>query len=520
MNGSPISATSVCGAVERCTGVALVVFSRQGRLIRWSAAAQKLTGWSDADALDKPLSWWLGDETATLEAWSARLGTAGWSSVNVEHPRSDGSSFACRSLVSLVKESDEVSGLVELVGGGDGLRQESSALEEQERLLHAQKLESLGVMAGGIAHDFNNILTAVLGNASLVLRDLPFGHTARPLVQSIQDAARRAARLTRELLAYSGRAKFEIRPIDLSAHVRDISHLVRSCISKKANLCLELAEGLPSVEADVAQLQQIVMNLVVNASEAIGDSPGTICVRTGMLRQREDPLRRLIGNQTLPDGECVFLEVSDTGSGIPEAIRARIFEPFFTTKFQGRGLGLSAALGIMRAHKGALGLESSPGSGTRFTAYFPTVSSPPHFTSKTAPVQFRGSGTVLVVDDEESVRSVASIVLRELGFAVVEAVNGLEAVSLLSQRPREFRAVLLDMAMPVMDGPEAFARIRAVRPDIPIVVTSGYTESDAATRFGPDQPSGFLNKPYTAAQCAEAFMAALELPSPPTGATP
>ena len=262
------------------------------------------------------------------------------------------------------------------------------------------------------------------------------------------------------------------------------------------------------------------MNLVVNASEAIGESGGTIIVRTGLVRNKEEHQQRLIGGEALPMGDCVFLEVSDTGCGIPEAIKARIFDPFFTTKFQGRGLGLSAALGIMRAHKGALGLESTVGRGTRFTAYFPTVPGPAQYTSKTSTVLFRGSGTVLVVDDEESVRAVASLVLRELGFNVVEAVNGLEAVTLLSQRPREFRAVLLDMAMPVMDGPETFARIRAVRPDIPIVVTSGYAESDAALRFAPDRPSGFLNKPYTAAQFAESFMPAIEQSKGPQGGNP
>ena len=227
MNVSSITEGSVCTAIEQCTGVAVVLYSPQGNVIRWSPAAEKLTGWSEAQAAGKPMSWSLAgpDATTTVDGWLARMGDRGWVEELVQHTRPDAPPLALRSLFSIVRQGDAVSGLAELMHdpSENAERDGTSALEAQERLLHAQKLESLGVMAGGIAHDFNNLLTAMLGNASLALRDLPFGHSSRPLVQNIQEAARRAARLTRELLAYSGRAKFEIRPIDLSSHVRDIS---------------------------------------------------------------------------------------------------------------------------------------------------------------------------------------------------------------------------------------------------------------------------------------------------------
>ncbi|MEO8904925.1 MAG: response regulator, partial [Polyangiaceae bacterium] len=393
------------------------------------------------------------------------------------------------------------------------LSERKRSQEERERfnaqLLQVQKLESLGVLAGGIAHDFNNLLTAILGSASVALLSLPNESPARPDLDNVILASRRAAHLTRQLLAYSGKGHFEVRPIDLSVHVRELASLLETTISKKVQLRLELTPDLPAVSADIAQVQQIVMNLVINGAEAIGDQRGTVLVTTGVQGIDEFYVHSLFSSEGIEPGTYVYLEVHDTGCGMDEATKMRIFDPFFTTKFTGRGLGLAAVLGIVRGHKGAMKVYSSPGKGTTFKVFFPasnaTVVGP-------APevMSFRGEGLALVVDDDQGVREAASRLLEYFGFSVLQAVNGRDGAEQFSKHASDVVVVILDMTMPEMNGEETFREIRRMRADVPVILTSGYNEIEATRRFTAKGLAGFLQKPFTPKELTQKLSLALK----------
>lgn len=385
--------------------------------------------------------------------------------------------------------------------------------EERERmqaqLLQVQKLESLGVLAGGIAHDFNNLLTAILGSASAAMLSLPSESPARPDLDNVVLASRRAANLTRQLLAYSGKGHFEVRPIDLSVHVRELAGLLETTIAKKVQLRLELTQDMPAVAADIAQVQQIVMNLVINGAEAIGDQRGTVLVTTGVQSIDEFYVQSLFAGEGIEPGSYVFLEVHDTGCGMDEATKARIFDPFFTTKFTGRGLGLAAVMGIVRGHKGAIKVYSSPGKGTTFKVFFPATEAKPLGPAPEV-LSFRGEGLALVIDDDQGVREAASRLLEFFGFRVVQAVDGRHGTEVFRQHADEVRVVLLDMTMPEMNGEETFRELRRIRPDVPVILSSGYNEIEATRRFTAKGLAGFLQKPFTPKELIQRLSLALK----------
>jgi two-component system cell cycle sensor histidine kinase/response regulator CckA len=382
---------------------------------------------------------------------------------------------------------------------------ERKRAEEEKRTLErqvqqAQKMESLGVLAGGIAHDFNNILMAVLGHAELALDQVSPASAARPSLTEITKASRRAAELCTQMLAYAGKAPFALERVGLRDLVEEMAHLLQAAISKKAVLNLNLERGLPPIEADASQIRQIVMNLIINASEAIGDRSGVIRVSVGATRCDEEYLQKADLRGDLPLGLCVHLEVMDTGVGMDAETQSRIFEPFFSTKFTGRGLGLAAVLGIVRAHKGALTVCSEPGKGTTFRILFPAQENAgeearPHDSSTLA--DWRGKGTILLVDDEESLLALGARMLEHLGFTVLPATDGLQAVGLYRERGREIDLVLMDLTMPHMDGSEAFGELRRLNPEVRVVLASGYSREDVASRFAGKGPAGILQKPYT-----------------------
>jgi two-component system, cell cycle sensor histidine kinase and response regulator CckA len=374
--------------------------------------------------------------------------------------------------------------------------QERRELELQ--MQQAQKLESLGVLAGGVAHDFNNLLTAILGYADLALADLAPESPGCDSLQEIKHASIRAAELCRQMLAYAGRGRLVLETVNLSHLVQESVQLLRISISKKAQLHRNLAEDLPTIEGDPAQLRQIVMNLVINASEAIGDSEGVIGVATGTFERSSDdppPSRRAEAPRA---GSYVYLEVTDTGSGMSADTQTRIFDPFFTTKFAGRGLGLPAVLGIVRKHQGEIELTSESGKGTRFRILLPVgaAGGPPPEADATPPSSWRGKGTILLVDDEESVRDVASKMLERCGFAVLTANDGCEAIDLYRQHAAKIAGVLLDLTMPRMDGGQAFRELRGIDPTLRVIVASGYGDSEIMQRFANEPLAGALEKPY------------------------
>jgi signal transduction histidine kinase len=392
-------------------------------------------------------------------------------------------------------------------------RSETERRAMELRVLEVQKLESLGVLAGGIAHDFNNLLVGIMGNAGLALLEMPPETDGRERIAQIETAARRAADLAREMLAYSGKGRFIVAPIDVSALVREMTHLLDVSIGKSVVLKRLLADRPVVVEADATQLRQVVMNLVVNASDAIGESNGVITVTTGRMRADRDYLAGTFVDEGLAAGEYAFIEVSDTGAGMDQATQARIFDPFFTTKFTGRGLGLAAVLGIVRAHHGALKVYSEPGRGSTFKLLVPTADAPvePDPWAGRAPTPWRGSGTVLVVDDEPMVREVAKAMLNRLGLTVVQAGDGQEAVDLFSADPGRFDVVLLDLTMPRLSGAEAFRQIRAIRADARVILMSGYNEEEASGRFAGKGLAGFVEKPFSPQDIGTMIRRVLEL---------
>ncbi len=380
---------------------------------------------------------------------------------------------------------------------------ERHRIEEERRRLdgqlqHTQKLESLGVLAGGIAHDFNNILTGILGNADLAIMKIEEDSPVWENLKDIQKGAYNAAELCRQMLAYSGKGRFELTSIDLCDTVKEITQLLEVSISKKIAIRFEFPDQMPFIRGDAAQVRQIIMNLVINASEAIGDETGAIMIAAGSSHMSRADLKGTYLDDNLPEGEYAYLDVTDTGAGMDRETIARIFEPFFTTKFTGRGLGLAAVLGIVRGHRGAIRITSEPGKGTSFRVFFPVSyddAGREPLKLKTASA-WRGSGTVLLVDDEESVLSVGRRMLELLGFSVLTAGNGIEALAVFREHAGSIVCVILDLTMPMMNGVEAFRELILLKPDIKVIISSGYSEYEISERFAGNKVSGFVQKPY------------------------
>jgi PAS domain S-box-containing protein len=380
--------------------------------------------------------------------------------------------------------------------------------ELERRLQQTQKLESLGVMAGGIAHDFNNLLCAILGHISLVRRDASCGPALQEHAADVETAAHRAAELCRQMLAYSGRGRLKVGRLDLDELVRETAHLLRISMAKSTRLELVLQAKGATIEGDPSQLQQVIMNLVLNASEACEGKQGLVTITTGResVKRTAQPSAHL--GLDILEGHFAFVEVKDNGAGMTPQTQARMFDPFFTTKFTGRGLGLSAVLGIVRAHSGGVGVESELGRGTTFRVLLPVATwapDVPRAVSAAAIVQ--GTGTVLVVDDEEVVRTVATRILQSLGFSVLTANDGQACVDALRGAQQSFVAVLMDLTMPRLDGVAALEQLRQLGVKVPVILMSAYDEQDAVGRLS---GTGFLQKPFTSEMLSDAL--ALVLP--------
>jgi PAS domain S-box-containing protein len=383
----------------------------------------------------------------------------------------------------------------------DRIRAEAERRHTEDQVRHAQKLESLGVLAGGIAHDFNNLLAEILGNAELARRELAPESPTLALFNDIEASAMRAVELTRQMLAYSGGAQLESRPLDLSNIIDALADALRKSISPRADLQLQLARGLPFVDADLAQIQQVVTNLVINASEALAHGVGTITVRTERADITAGQLSQLEAQGELREGTFVVIEVSDTGEGMFADTKQKMFDPFFTTKFVGRGLGLPAVLGILRGHHGAIIANTIVGRGTTFRVLFPALVTPAAQTMAPAavtarPVAERGQEIVLVVDDEPGVRRTAARILEHAGFAVLMAADGVEGLAMVEEHRNAISLVLLDMLMPRLSGIDALRAMREVMPDLPIVLTSGFAGDETVDRLGDVDLVKFIQKPY------------------------
>ena len=375
----------------------------------------------------------------------------------------------------------------------------------QRQLLHAQKLESLGVLAGGIAHDFNNILMAIIGNADLALMRINKESPATENLHRIERAAARAADLAKQMLAYSGKGKFVVETIDLNHLLKDMLHMLEVSISKKAVLSLNLHQPLPSLEADATQIRQIIMNLVINASEAIGERSGVITITTGCMECNKNYLKDVWLDENIREGLYVNLEIADNGCGMDKETLAKLFDPFFTTKFTGRGLGMAAVHGIVRGHNGAIKVFSETGKGTTFKILLPASDRQVDiFNDESHKDDWKGNGTVLLVDDEETVRGIGKEMLQELGFTTITANDGREAVDIFKATP-DIAFVILDLTMPHMDGEHCFQELRQLKPDIKVIMSSGYNEQEVTQKFVGKGLAGFIQKPYKLSTLKEAI---------------
>lgn len=457
-------------------GVAVV--GLDGKIQRFNATMSRLLGRSFEELADSVCYQLWGALPADKQPFFRALRTRRRESIELEY---DGRLLNV-TVDPILNEGGDPAGAVHIVSDIS----EKRRLEEQFR--ESQKFETIGTLAAGVAHDFNNLLTSIMGNASLILCELPDNSPIRGKLSDVVAASERAAHLTRQLLAYSGKGRHMMQPLDLTALVERTRELLEAGLPKKVKLELNLAHDLPRAEADGTQLQQVLLNLVSNAAEAIGEESGVITVATGA-----------------SDGQ-VYLEVRDTGCGMDAETRARIFDPFFTTKFTGRGLGLAAVAGIVRGHRATIHVSSAPGHGSAFRVLFPAEPAARKLAAADSPMT--GSGTVLVVDDEEMVRRIAQATLEIRGYKVLLANNGLDAINQARRHP-EISLVLLDLTMPVMGGEEAIDRILEARPGVKVVVSTGFDQREAFARFNRKQVAAFLQKPYTSRQLGEKIDAIL-----------
>jgi two-component system cell cycle sensor histidine kinase/response regulator CckA len=483
---------------------AIISKNLQGFVQTWNKGAERVYGYPRAEMVGRPMSILLPpdrpDEEGTI---LERLGKG----ERVEHfetvrIRKDGTPIEVSLSISPVYNQEG-----HVIAASHVARDITERRSLEMQRLHAQKLESLGVLAGGVAHDFNNLLTGILGNASLVMEDLAPTNPNHSVLGECVRAAERAAQLTKQLLAYAGKGRFVMDVINLSDLVREIRALIQASIPRKVQIRLELAADLPSIEADAGQIQQVIMNLIINGAEAIGENVGLV-VCTTALQVVDEAYIRNMGDEGghLRPGQYVMLEVRDNGCGMDERILRRIFEPFFTTKFTGRGLGLAAVSGIVHGHKGAIKVYSSPGKGSTFKVLLPALSDtnadafePPHHLSE-------GRGKlVLIVDDEESIRNVARKTLQRRGYRTIEAADGREALEVYRRFFSEVSLVLLDLTMPYMNGEEVLRELKLISPSVKVLLSSGFNEVETVQRFTGKGLAGFLQKPYAAAVLAEAI---------------
>ena len=486
------------------------LYTIEGVLIEANRASLEAAGLAREDVIGKPFwetYWWSYSKEVQEQLRNALRRAAHGETVRYDVPVRVGESQSGEPELVTIDVTfgplcDTSGKVVQLVGSGvditDRVRAEEERVRLEEQMQQTQKLESLGVLAGGIAHDFNNLLAAILGNADLALKELSPTSHARSYVNDIIASSERAADLSRQMLAYSGRGTFVLEPLNFNAIVQEMGQLLKPSIGKKVSLEYDLMRDLPQVEGDATQISQIVMNLVINASEAIGEDPGTISISTGVRDCESDFLASTWLDDSLPSGEYVYFEFTDTGCGMNSEDLEKIFDPFFTTKFTGRGLGLAAVLGIVRGHRGAVNVESMPGEGTRFTVFLPSLGTSETLvdTKLSESPSTQQQGTVLLVDDEPFVRKTTSSMLRKAGYSVLTAADGHEALKVYKEHSSSIICILLDLTMPQMDGEETFDELRQLGCHLPILLCSGFDSEETAERFNGKDVAGFLHKPY------------------------
>ncbi len=483
----------IAGAFSRITGYS----AEEAQTLNWL----NITHPEDRDGVEKSLFKAIGGDLAEFECRIfTKSGEIRWMIARVAGMR-----------------DPETGELVIYTAGHDITDEKNAAIENlrlRDRMREAQKLESLGALAGGIAHDFNNLLSVILGNAAVLIRDLPEGSDLTGRAARIRTSARYAAELTTQMLTYTGDAPIESERIVVSDIVTDMVQLMDAGTNRQVDIDFELSGEGDEIRGDASKIRQVVMNLITNAAEALEDGGGKVTVRTGRIHLSADELSSMQASTDAVAGDYVFLDVSDDGQGMDQETRTRLFEPFYSTKFSGRGLGLAVVLGIVRAHRGAIRLLSRLGEGTRIRVFFPISEELPDAPSNVlgelrpasgtrdrpdggaALGSVDRTGTVLVIDDEEPVAELTQIFLERAGFDVLVAGGGREGLEIYQKNSDRIVLVLLDLMMPDLGGGEVFSELRQINPRLPVLVTSGYTHEIASRRVGTLERTGFVQKPY------------------------
>jgi PAS domain S-box-containing protein len=489
---------------------AMLLLDPAGKVQRWNEAAERLFGFSAEEMRGREATRIFVEPDRRAGVPDVELRTAaeqGRAEDERWHLRKDGSRFwGSGIMIALHRDGD-------LLGFAKVIRDVTERRRLEDAVRESQRLESLGVLAAGVAHDFNNVLTAIIGNVSLARRS-PAAQADPGVVASLVEAeraAQRAADLVRHLLNYAGKGRRVVSPVDVCGVARDALAIVRASVSPKIALQVDLPDQCPPVEADVGQLQQLLLNLVLNAAEAIEERAGVVRVSLRVREVEEEELRRRYPGFPLGSRRYLEVRVRDDGRGMDAETLRQIFDPFFTTKFLGRGLGLAAALGIVRSHGGGIAVESAPGKGSTFTVLLPAEHDgpAPQTVAEAVADSARGEGLVLVVDDEPGIRSLVQRTVEELGYTALLAEHGGQAVEIFERVGSDVVAVLLDIAMPVLDGADTAARLQASRPGVPILVMSGLADDDALERLGQVPVAGFLSKPFNPEQLAQNLAVAL-----------
>jgi PAS domain S-box-containing protein len=481
--------------IEASTDRALLTVDRTGHVTSWNAGAERLLGYKESEVKGRDYSLFFTPEDARSgipKREILRTEQDGWLKHEGWQVRKDGTRFFSETVMSRLDQG--VSGEY-----GRLLHDVTAERNAAQAAMEAQKLESIGVLAGGIAHDFNNLLTGILGNVTLAISSMAEDHPALPHLEIAERCSLKAAALVAQLLAYAGKSTAVVSRFDLSVLISELLPLIRTAIPKTVRLDLHLQPGLPWIEADSIEIEQIVMNLVINGAEAIGPEGGSVRVTTGVAARDSHE-----GNQ--PD--TVYLEVQDSGCGMDEATQSRIFDPFFTTKFTGRGLGLAAVSGIVRRLSGRVDVKTAPGVGSTFRIALPAVAREAPAQKVVAKTDLHGTGLILVVDDDPNVLNLARAILERYGYSVLIAENGKAALQVFRDNAETITAVLMDLTMPLMGGGEAFRLMNEIRPEIPIIISSGYCETQVREQFT-EALAGVIQKPYTVAELGRKIEAVL-----------
>ena len=477
----------------------VTILNKDGEQTYVSDVVEKMLGYTPSKLINIPVINEMihPDDQENVQAAFLTILNEGEGIAQYRHKHKNGSWVYLEAWGTNQLENPDICGIVVNVRDiTERKRAEGERVRLEQQLLHTQKLESLGVLAGGIAHDFNNILTSIIGNAELALLRMKPESPGISNIHKIEQAATQAADLAKQMLAYSGKGKFVIEHLDINCLLEEMLHLLDVSISKMAKLKLNFAPNLPAVEADATQIRQIVMNLVINASEAIGDNSGVISITTGCRDCDKSYLKNFWQNESINEGSYVYIDIADTGCGMSKDTLAKVFDPFFTTKFTGRGLGMAAVQGIVKGHRGAIKVDSEPGRGTTFKILLPSSSVAIEIISRDGHTEdWKGEGKVLLVDDEETIRDVAKEMLREFGFTTITANDGRDAIEIFKENP-DIVIVIMDLTMPNMDGEQCFHELKKLNPDVKVVMSSGFSELEVTQKFVGKGLAGFIQKPY------------------------